>query len=192
VAGANGVPLLGVVGAVQYPASSPYVVAVGGTTLFTDANLNYLREVGWDASGGGASAFESFPLWQSVVFPVTARREIPDISMDADIVSAAIVYSGCTQGEDPALCRYNAGGTSLSSPLALGVWARLESSHGNQLGFATPRFYSNARSLPDAFSGPGFHDVVGGCNGLFCAIPGYDYVTGLGTFDVSAMNAVIK
>ena len=112
--------------------------------------------------------------------------------MDADIVSAAIVYSGCTQGEDPALCRSNVGGTSLSSPLALGVWARLESSHGNQLGFAAPMFYRNARSLPDAFSGPGFHDVVGGCNGLFCAIPGYDYVTGLGTFDVSAMNAVIK
>jgi hypothetical protein len=38
----------------------------------------------------------------------------------------------------------------------------------------------------------GFHDIVGGCNGLFCAIPGYDYVTGLGTPDVSVLNGLLK
>jgi pseudomonalisin len=189
----NGVPLAGAAGAVLYPASSPYVVAVGGTTLITDANGNYVREVGWDAGGGGTSAFEISPVWQLPVAPVGAvGRGVPDISMDADPVSGGIVYAYCTQGADPASCRTNAGGTSMSSPLALGVWARLESSHGNQLGFAAPRLYLNARPLPDLISGPGFHDIVGGCNGLFCATPGYDYVTGLGTFDVNVMTSVIK
>jgi len=53
---ANGVPLSGAAGMVGYPASSPYVVAVGATTLTTDASYNYIAEVGWDAGGGGISA----------------------------------------------------------------------------------------------------------------------------------------
>jgi subtilase family serine protease len=189
----NGVPLSGAAGTVLYPASSPYVVGVGGTTLATDANFNYFTEVGWDAGGGGTSAFEISPFWQSPVSPTSAvGKGVPDIAMDADLASGGLVYIGCTQGENPNNCEFIVGGTSLSSPLALGVWARLQTTHANKLGFASPRLYRNAQPLPNVTSGPGFHDVVGGCNGLFCAIPGYDYVTGLGTFDVSQINAVIK
>ena len=191
-AAANGVPLSGAPGTVLYPASSPYVVAVGGTTLFTNSDFTYNTEVGWVAGGGGTSAFEISPFWQSPVSPTSAvGKGVPDVSMDADLASGALTYIGCQPGQDPNNCQFIVGGTSLSSPLTLGVWARLQSSHGNKLGFAAPAFYRNATPLPSVSSGPGFHDIVGGCNGLYCAVPGYDYVTGLGTFDVSQMNSVI-
>jgi subtilase family serine protease len=191
-AAANGVPLSGAPGTVLYPASSPYVTAVGGTTLFTNSDFTYNNEIGWVAGGGGTSAFEISPFWQSPVSPTSAvGKGVPDVSMDADIASGALTYIGCQPGQDPNACQFIVGGTSLSSPLALGVWARLQTSHANKLGFASPLFYKHATPLPSVSSGPGFHDIVGGCNGLYCAIPGYDYVTGLGTFDVSQINAVI-
>ena|SRR5207249_4158342 len=93
--------------------------------------------------------------------------------------------------QDPqATCQAVTGGTSLSSPLWLGVWARLQSAHANQLGFALPKLYRLYQQPPAPY--PGYHDIVGGCNGLFCAIPGFDYVTGLGTPDVANLNTVIK
>jgi pseudomonalisin len=189
---ANGVPLSGAAGNVEYPASSPYVVAVGGTTLTSDANYNYIAEVGWDAGGGGVSAWELSPFWQTSVLPTTAAgKALPDVSMDADLVSGGLVYIGCQKGQDPqSTCQFIVGGTSLSSPLWLGSWARLQSAHANKLGFAAPRLYHLYQAPPATY--PGFHDIVGGCNGLFCAIPGFDYVTGLGTPDITVLNAAIK
>ena len=191
VGAANGVPLSGGVGMVEYPASSPYVVAVGGTTLTTDANYNYIAEVGWDAGGGGVSAWEGSPFWQQKVLPTTAAgKALPDVSMDGDLVTGGLVYIGCQPGQSPSACQFIVGGTSLSSPLWLGVWARLQSAHGNKLGFAPLRLYRNYLSPPATTAG--FHDIVGGCNGLFCAIPGFDYVTGIGTPDVAKLNAAVK
>jgi len=189
---ANGVPLSGAAGMVEYPASSPYVVAVGGTTLATDANYNYIAELGWDAGGGGISAWEISPFWQTAVLPTTAAgKALPDVSMDGDLVSGGLVYIGCQPGQDPpATCEFIVGGTSLSSPLWLGTWARMQSAHANKLGFAPPRLYRLYQAPPASY--PGFHDIVGGCNGLFCAIPGFDYVTGLGTPDVAKLNAAVK
>jgi pseudomonalisin/xanthomonalisin len=96
--------------------------------------------------------------------------------MDADPNSGANVYiSGQPTG---------VGGTSLSSPLTLGVWARLESAHGNTLGFAGPLLYAAA-------GGPAFHDIVLGDTGPYPATPGYDLATGNGTFDVAkAVNSI--
>ena len=192
VGATNGVPLSGAAGMVLYPASSPYVVAVGGTTLTTDAGYNYIAEVGWDGGGGGISAWEISPFWQQAVLPTTAAgKALPDVSMDADLVSGGLVYIGCQPGQDPqATCEFIVGGTSLSSPLWLGTWARLQSAHANKLGFASPRLYRLYQAPPASY--PGFHDIVGGCNGLFCAIPGFDYVTGLGTPDVAVLNAAVK
>ena len=184
VAPNNGVPA----GApdVSYPASSPYVVAVGGTTLLTNADGSYDDETAWLAGGGGPSLFELQPYWQSGVAPPTGStcveavacvgKTLPDIAMDADPESGANVYIGGTPE--------GVGGTSLSSPLALGVWARLESSHANALGFAALPLYR-------AYGSPGFHDVVLGDTGPYPATPGYDLATGMGSFDVAAMNGVI-
>lgn len=171
---------------VNYPASSPYVVSVGGTTLLTNSDGSYDAETAWVAGGGGPSIFELQPYWQGGVAPPTGSacveyvacpgKTLPDVAMDADPESGANVYiAGQPEG---------VGGTSLSSPLALGVWARLESGHANGLGFAAPALYAKAGSA-------GFHDIVLGDTGPYPATPGYDLATGLGTFDVAAMNGVL-
>lgn len=127
--GTNGVPAG--VPDVNYPASSPYVVAVGGTTLLTNSDGTYNNEIAWLAGGGGPSEWEVAPYWQSGIVPGSAvGKGLPDISMDADPNSGAEVWV------DGQMQVY--GGTSLASPLALGVWARLETAHGNRLGFAAP------------------------------------------------------
>ena len=188
----NGVP----VGApfVSYPASSPYVVGVGGTTLLSKANGSYSGEIAWYAGGGGLSLFETSPTWQSGIVPTSSLglRALPDVSMDADPNTGAIVYVG---GASEVI-----GGTSLSSPLAAGVWARLQSSHSNSLGFAAPKLYAGYAAFLGTPSGvpsavtrlvDGFHDLLTGANGLYTALPNYDLTTGLGTFDVTAKNALM-
>ena len=174
-AGVNGVPA----GApfVNYPASSPYVVGVGGTTLLTNTDGSYNSEVAWYAGSGGVSVFENTPYWQAAadtVLSTTGTRGVPDISYDADPESGALVYvNGVAEG---------VGGTSLSSPLALGTWARVITLN-TKIGFASPRLYGlyNGTGAVGAYPEGGFHDITVGANGLYTAGPGYDLTTGLGT-----------
>jgi subtilase family serine protease len=182
--GVNGVPA----GApdVNFPASSPWAVSVGGTTLITGSDGSYSNEIAWFAGGGGPSYFEPAPAAQASVLPpigtvcatagVPCGRGVPDIAMDADPNTGANVY---VDGQPTGI-----GGTSLSSPLALGVWARLQTAHQNGLGFAGDAVYAAAGS-------PAFHDIVVGDVGPYPATPGWDYATGLGTFDVRAAVANI-
>jgi subtilase family serine protease len=192
--GTNGVPA----GApfVGYPATSPYVIGVGGTTLVTNKYGRYNSEVAWYAGGGGISQFEYSPVWQSPVVPTNnglpvTFRAIPDISMDADPNTGAIVYvNGAVE---------YIGGTSLSSPLAAGAWARLQTSYGNVLGFAAPRLYAGYPAFGTAPKNPagltqqvdGFNDVLTGTDGLYTALPDYDFTTGLGSLDVGAKQPLL-
>ncbi len=192
----NGVPA----GAplVEYPAASPYVVGVGGTTLISQVDGSYQGESAWDAGGGGVSQFEYSPYWQNGVQPASSTpvgvtlRGVPDIAMDADLQTGAIVYIsgyGWT----------TIGGTSLSSPLAAGVWARMLQAHPT-LGFAAPRLYKTFTAStpgtkllgppPTINVGP-YHDIISGANGAYSALPNYDYTTGLGSVDVDALTAAI-
>ena len=181
--GANGVPVG--VPMVEYPAASPYVIGAGGTTLLTNSDGTWNDEISWYAGGGGVSQFELSPYWQSPVdVASTAGKGLPDIAMDADPNSGVYIWLDGTEQ-----CCY--GGTSLSSPLSLGVWARLQSGHLNSLGYAGPVFYKGATPLPSAASPAGFHDEIVGTNGLYTALPGYDLTTGLGSFDISAFNATL-
>ena len=76
------------------------------------------------------------------------------------------------------------GGTSLAAPLFTAAWARIESSHNNSLGFAAPLIYAAyARSRTP------FHDITSGSNGSYTGHAGYDYPTGLGSFDIQLLNA---
>ncbi len=201
----NGVP--GGAPFVMYPASSPYVVAVGGTELFTNGDGTYKGEDVWSPGGGGLSQFEYSPYWEASAQPVgntpTGGRGVPDIAMDAGLgpIGNAIVYSNA-QAVNGGSCASGCvtGGTSLASPLAAGVWARLQNAHGNRLGFAAPRLYRNfsTHTAGSPLVGPpatrpdgGFHDILQGTNGSYTALPGYDYTTGLGSFDVSVINAQI-
>ena len=191
----NGVPA----GApfVGYPATSTYVVAVGGTTLLTNTDGTYKGEVAWYAGGGGVSQFEGSPFWQSPVVPTNnpnvpaTFRAIPDVSMDADPNTGAIVYvNGAIE---------YVGGTSLSSPLAVGSWARIMSANKNKPGFAPPNLYAGYPAFGTAPGTPvglteeenGFHDVLTGADGLYTSLPYYDFTTGLGTIDIGRKNMAV-
>jgi len=82
------------------------------------------------------------------------------------------------------------GGTSLSSPLSVGTWARMQTAHGNCYGFAAPIFYGTF-GKPFLTAALDFHDIILGDNFLYPATPGWDYDTGLGSFDISAVNAAL-
>lgn len=168
-------------GGVSYPASSSYVIAVGGTTLSTNADNTYASETAWSGSGGGPSAYEAQPSWQAGVVPGT-QRGVPDIAFDADPNSGAYIW------ENAVLLPSPVGGTSLASPLFVGAWARIQTAHGNALGFPAPWIYQYGATPPAS----AFHDVTSGSNGAYSARVGWDYVTGFGSFDVAAVNSVIQ
>jgi pseudomonalisin len=190
--GAGGAPL------VEYPASSPYAVAVGGTDLFSNVDGSYLGEQAWQSGGGGLSQFEYAPAWETGIQPVGTTpagysfRGVPDVAYDAALETGALVWQGGTQ--------YITGGTSLSSPLAAGMYARMQNLHGGTLGFAAPLLYRVfGGSTPQRLAGPPeteligpFHDVLQGTNGLYTALPKFDYTTGLGSIDVALMRAALQ
>lgn len=161
------------------PASSPYVVAVGGTTLSTGRRSQYYTETVWNGGGGSPSSFEAAPQWQvdSGVLGSSQMRGLPDVSFDADPSSGAvIVYNG-------ALAQV--GGTSLAAPLFAGAWARILETTGTvgAAAFAAPHLYA----LPAA----DFNDVVRGSNGQYRAKTGWDYTTGFGSLKVSNAAATL-
>ena len=183
-------PQSGVPQQAEYPASSPYVVAVGGTSLFLDADGNYALETAWNAGGGGTSLIETAPDWQTAtgVIPPLGLRGVPDVAMNAgfNLSPAAAFYSTA----DTVIAGRHAGviGTSLSSPLSMGVWARMQTAHCNSFGFAAPMYYALDTTGGPLSAAIGFNDTILGTNGGYLATPGWDYTTGFGTFDVKAVN----
>lgn len=171
VVGVNGIPAG--VPSVEYPASSPYAVGVGGTTVLNAPALGslYTAEITWYGGGGGLSYFEAKPSYQSAA-PLPARRGVPDVALDADPVSG---YTVIVAGTPTTV-----GGTSASAPAWQGFWARAQGAKG-PLGFANYKLYAAPATA--------FHDIVLGTNGLYTALPGYDYTTGRGTPDVAKLIA---
>lgn len=168
IVGVNGVPA-GIPG-VNYPASSPYGIGVGGTTVLSPAGPT---EIAWYAGGGGSSFLEPTPAFQSSTAVGGAvplvRRGVPDVSLDADPESGYNVVVGGTVE--------TVGGTSASAPSWQGVWARAQAAHGGSLGFGGPVIYNTEPASA-------FHDITLGANG-FPALPGWDYATGRGTADIA-------
>ncbi len=180
-------------GGQSYPAVSPWVMAIGGTTVYTrnGSPTRYVKEDAWSCygksdcfnfggTGGGASLTETAPSWQ---LPVTGKRmrAIPDVAFDADPVSGLdIMYFGTF---DPL---YPIGGTSLSAPIFSGLWSRLQSMHGNKLMFPGMSLYGL-----HATDGVIFHDVTVGQNGGYQTAAGWDAVTGFGSFDAAKFNDFI-
>jgi len=156
----------------SYPASSPYVIAVGGTTLATGAAGSYAGETVWVDAGGSPSLYEPEPAWQSGVV-AGGFRGVPDLAFDADPNSGAIVVvTGQLQ---------QWGGTSLASPIFVGAWARIQTANGARLGFPAAWLYGRGASGAAAL-----HDVLSGSNGGYGAAVGWDYASGFGSFDVAA------
>ncbi len=167
----------------SYPADSPYVVSVGGTTLSTGTGYAYSSESAWNGSGGGCSTVFSRPSWQTGVVAATCSgRAEPDVAADADPGSGADVYVNGTSQQ--------IGGTSLAAPLWSGMAADLNrylGANGKPLmGFSAPRIYQLANNATTY--GRDFHDVTSGSNG-YPAGPGWDEATGWGSTNLANLAA---
>ena len=153
---------------VGWPASSPYVTAVGGTSLYTASNARGWSETAWSGAGSGCSSYESKPAWQTG--SACARRAVADVSAIADPSTGVAVFDTYNT---PGWMVF--GGTSVSAPLIAAVYALA----GNGASIATPS-YAYAHTS-------GLFDVIGGSNGscggtyLCTSVAGYDGPTGLGT-----------
>lgn len=162
---------------VDFPASSPHVLACGGTKL--DANgETIVSEVVWNelanqegATGGGVSNVFALPSWQAnanVPSPAggVGGRGVPDVAGDADPTTG---YTIRVDGQTSVI-----GGTSAVAPLWAGLVAVANQQLGAQVGFIQPAIYAAKASAA-------FNDVQAGNNGAFNAGPGWDACTGLGS-----------
>ncbi len=161
-----------------FPAYSPNVVAVGGTTLTINSITSaWVSETGWSGSGGGQSVYEAEPTYQNAV-NTSSWRQIPDISFDADPASGVAVMDTYDYGSSSPWV--SIGGTSVSSP----CWAGLIAI-GDQLrtsvGLGTMNGLTDTLPLLYSMKAADFHDIVSGSNGGFSAHAGYDEVTGIGS-----------
>lgn len=190
---------------VGFPASSPYVTAVGGTSLFASASGNYQSETVWDevalaagAGGGGISQAFKEPAYQKANLPASDQsllngfRGIPDISYNADPLTFILIYLSFIPGQ-PGF--YQIGGTSEGSPQWAGIIAIADQMAGHSLGFLNPALYQLGNSNKAANS---YHDITVGNNGYngvpgYIATPGWDPASGWGSPKVSGLlPALIK
>jgi subtilase family serine protease len=197
---------------VSWPADGEYTTAVGGTTLLADSSGNVQNEIAWIGGGGGISPFETAPPWtlqantagQTWEFTNQGGRGVPDVAALADGNTPYLVYGDDTPGTTPT----GVGGTSVASPLTMGLWASIETAHGNQAGLAQLDFYNlydkvNPATVVNGVTGPtyvansnpqpvpGFRDITLGTNGGCVATAGYDYCTGIGSVQAAALSAAL-
>jgi subtilase family serine protease len=175
----------------SWPAASPFVTAVGGTSLHLDSKGKYVNETAWTYGGGGLSSIEVEPQYQldlNIPNNPEGKRGMPDVAYHADINGVAPNMGFAVYTSIPA---YNGwqqvGGTSAGAP----QWAALlaivnsmrVSSGKPPLQGSNPALYAAAKS---GYSN-NYHDITAGTNsngkcGPRCSAgPGYDYVTGLGS-----------
>lgn len=152
---------------VDYPASSGYVIACGGTSIQASGG-KITSEVVWNdgaaggSTGGGYSAMVQKPGWQSG-FVTGSGRGVPDLAANADPETGWLI---AVDGRDEVI-----GGTSAVAPFVAALVALLSMGTGKRPGLLTPAFYGAATT---------FRDIVSGSNGSWSAGPGWDADTGLG------------
>lgn len=167
----------------SYPAASPYVVSVGGTTLSLDKQGNIASETAWSGSGGGISAYEMQPGYQSSFASSGGKRAIPDVSYDADPGSGFAIYDSTSYHGQKGW--FKVGGTSAGSP----QWAALVAlaDQGRSSGLSSNNLTSSPEYAAAGASvySSNYRDVSSGTNGTCgstcTAASGYDFVTGLGS-----------
>jgi len=165
---------------VDFPASSPNVLACGGTQLVASGN-SITSETVWNelannegATGGGISDVFPLPSWQNGAgVPPSANpnknvgRGVPDVTGDADPTTG---YVTRVDGNPDVI-----GGTSAVAPLWAGLIALLNQSIGKPVGFINPLLYQDAGTARD------LNDITSGNNGAYSAGPGWDACSGLGS-----------
>ncbi|CAB3780535.1 S53 family peptidase [Pararobbsia alpina] len=173
---------------VDFPASSPYVLACGGTQLdTTDTTIS--REVVWNdgaqggAGGGGVSTVFALPVWQKGLsatltqggMKTLGKRGVPDVAGNA---SPQTGYEILIDGS-----RTVVGGTSAVAPLWAGLIARINATQGSPAGFLQPKLYA-AKAAG--------RDITQGNNGSYEASTGWDACTGLGSPNGATLAAAVK
>jgi kumamolisin len=178
---------------VDFPASSPHVLACGGTKL-QGSGSTISSEVVWNeltnnegATGGGVSNVFPLPAWQAsagVPKPThpAGGRGVPDVAGDADPASGYVIR---VDGSNMVI-----GGTSAVAPLWAGLIAVANAQNGKSAGFLQPAIYA-------AKGKAAFNDITSGTNYSgtpvgFKAGPGWDPCTGLGTPIGTKLIAVVK
>jgi subtilase family serine protease len=158
-----------------YPAYSPNVVAVGGTSLYLDDSGNYLGEAGWSGSGGGISQLEPEPAYQYSV-QNTGARTIPDVSYNADPDTGVWIYNTVGSNGWSVIGGISAGAPQWAALMALADQGRAYLFGAGSLDRAT-------ETLPALYTSQmrgDFFEVTDGYNGYYAG-SGYDLVTGLGS-----------
>ncbi|WDV46477.1 S53 family peptidase [Clostridiaceae bacterium M8S5] len=190
--------------AVSYPASSPYVIGVGGTSMQLDeCGHRVAPETGWYDSGGGISEFEVKPAYQYIpnnAQPKTDMRTSPDISFFADVFPGVPIYvTPVEPGENPSTKQrqqgnwITVGGTSVSAPCQAAVLANALPTCVCYNMPAVLYEISNSCSEHDINNDiKPYIDIKNGNTQFYPAIKGYDYVTGLGSPDVTNFIHAIK
>jgi subtilase family serine protease len=159
----------------DFPASDPWVTAVGGTSTAIGSAGNLLWQTGWGTnkynlsadgtswvpasnppflygSGGGFSTLFDRPVYQAGIVQESAPgRAVPDVSLDGDPTTGMLVGETQAFPDGVRYGEYRIGGTSLSSPLFAGVQALAAQAAGARLGFANPTIYALAHSTPAEF-----------------------------------------
>ncbi|HEX6451259.1 MAG TPA: S53 family peptidase [Trebonia sp.] len=178
---------------VNYPASSPHVLAVGGTTLVGDPSTGTIHsETVWNAgsgqaTGGGVSNLFSLPGWQAAAdvpnrFGKAEKgRGVPDVAANADTRTGYQVL----MNDKIAFV----GGTSPATPLWAALVCRLAQRVGRPFGLLQPLIYTD---LASGKAAAGFRDITAGDNGSYAAAPGWDPNTGLGSPDGAALLTVLR
>ncbi len=175
---------------VDFPASSPWVAACGGTTL-QSAEGKITKETVWNdgaqggSTGGGVSTFFALPDYQahagvpvSTVRAKFAGRGVPDVAGCADPLTGYFVLVDGTEGV--------VGGTSAVAPLWAGLTALINEQLGTRVGFMNPLIYGTFAEHK------ALSDITGGTNGDFAAKPGWDACTGMGSPNGQAILDVLK
>jgi kumamolisin len=172
---------------VDFPASSSFALACGGTNLQASQGAIESETVwnggaGGGATGGGISSLFPLPAWQNALsatdgqgrnVPLTMRG-VPDVAGDAD---PATGYNVRVDGADTVI-----GGTSAVAPLWAALVARINGIQGKPAGFLNPQLYANPGAL---------RDVTQGNNGDFGASAGWDACTGLGSPRGDALAGIL-
>jgi len=186
--------------AVDSPAGDPYITAVGGTNLQLSGSA-YGSESVWSnptdtqrspqgaGGGGGLSSTFAQPSWQTGPGVKNqysnGKREVPDVSADADPATGYSVYCTVSASGCPSSGWIVVGGTSAAAPLWAGSTATineyLQKQGKSRMGFANPVLYG-------LFNGqepfPPFHDVTSGNNLFYPSTTGYDMASGIGSPDI--------
>ncbi len=177
----------------EWPAVSPDVVSVGGTTLSLTSAGATVSETAWSASGsrftgysgstGGASLYESAPSYQvSALGSSVTKRETPDVASDANPSTGLSVYDSVPGSGQTGW--FQVGGTSAGAP----VWAGIVAAADQARAAAGEGSLSSTQTLSllygistSAAYTTDFHDITSGSNFAATAKTGYDMVTGLGS-----------